>query len=45
MDMLFLVEYADVLAQSDMQRDEKLAKIDAGVKRFEYIMANAQPCR
>ena len=43
MDMLFLVEYADVLAQSDMQRDEKLAKIDAGVKRFEYIMANAQP--
>ena len=26
-----------------MQRDEKLAKIDAGVKRFEYIMANAQP--
>lgn len=43
MNMLFLVEYADVLSQSDKMLDEKLSKINSGVKRFEYIVENAQP--
>lgn len=43
MPMLFLVEYADILAQSDKMRDEKLSKINAGVKRFEYIIENKHP--
>ena len=43
MDMLFLVEYADVLSQSDKMLEEKLSKINSGVERFEYITQNAQP--
>ena len=43
MNMLFLVEYADVLSQSDKMLDEKISKINSGVKRFEYIVENAQP--
>lgn len=43
MNMLFLVEYADVLSQSSKMLDDKLSKINAGIKRFEYIMENAQP--
>lgn len=43
MDMLFLVEYADVLSQSDKMLEEKLSKINSGVERFEFITQNAQP--
>lgn len=43
MEMLFLVQYADVLSQSDKMRDEKLSKINSGIKRFEYIIENQQP--
>lgn len=43
MDMLFLVEYADVLSQSDKMLEEKLSKINSGVEGFEYITQNAQP--
>lgn len=39
MPLLFLLQRADLLAQSDYKREEKLAKLSAGERCYEEIMA------